>query len=162
MTAFLAVSRFFRRAGWRFATWAGCGGGEPPRSRSARTTPTSKTRTLNSRSSTRWPTRPWAVPVQVKLLLDENISPKVGEQLRKDGVDACGVRDRGLLEAEDNSVLEKAFAEDRILVTKNVADLEKVARSREIHAGIVLIEDNDMNRADQLDVLRKVVARLEK
>ena len=100
--------------------------------------------------------------MQVKLLLDENISPKVGEQLRKDGVDACGVRDRGLLEAEDNSVLEKAFAEDRILVTKNVADLEKVARSREIHAGIVLIEDNDMNRADQLDVLRKVVARLEK
>ena len=33
--------------------------------------------------------------VNVKLLLDENLSPKVAEVLRRDGIDACGVRDRG-------------------------------------------------------------------
>jgi hypothetical protein len=36
----------------------------------------------------------------VKLLLDENISPKVAEKLTlEDGIDACRVRDRGLLAA---------------------------------------------------------------
>jgi len=100
--------------------------------------------------------------VNVKLLLDENVSPRVGEQLRAEGVDACGVRERGLLEADDHAVLEKAFAEDRILVTKNVGDFEKLARARELHAGIVLIEDGDLGRAAQLDVIRTVIARLER
>lgn len=99
--------------------------------------------------------------MNVKLLLDENVSPKVGEQLRADGVDACGVRERGLLEADDHTVLEKAFAEDRILVTKNVGDFEKLARARELHAGIVLIEDGDLRRSEQLVMLRKIIARLE-
>jgi predicted nuclease of predicted toxin-antitoxin system len=99
--------------------------------------------------------------VHVKLLLDENISPKVGEQLRADGVDAVGVRERGLLQADDHTVLDKAFAEDRILVTKNVGDFEKLARARDIHAGIVLIEAGDLGRMEQLDILRKVVALLQ-
>jgi predicted nuclease of predicted toxin-antitoxin system len=97
----------------------------------------------------------------VKLLLDENISPKVaGALAHEDGLDACHVRDRGLLGATDPQVLERAFAEDRIFVTKNVADFEKLANARELHAGIVLIEQNDLTRAEQLDLMRRIVARL--
>jgi predicted nuclease of predicted toxin-antitoxin system len=67
--------------------------------------------------------------VKVRLLLDENLSPKVAEALvRDDGVDACHVRDRGMLEASDSEVLEKAYSEDRILVTANVDDFTKLAR----------------------------------
>jgi len=47
--------------------------------------------------------------------LDENLSPKVAEVLRsEDGVDACHVRDRGLLEATDREVLDRAYGEDRV------------------------------------------------
>ena len=64
----------------------------------------------------------------VKLLFDENVSPAVAEQLaRIDGLDACHVRDRGLLAATDAEVLERAYDEDRILVTANVADFLKLA-----------------------------------
>jgi len=98
----------------------------------------------------------------VKLLLDENLSPKVAEVLaRDDGIDVCHIRDRGLLGATDPEVLERAFAEDRIFVTKNVGDFEKLAKARELHAGIVLIEQGDLAREEQLTLMRLVVARLE-
>jgi predicted nuclease of predicted toxin-antitoxin system len=105
-------------------------------------------------------TRGWDALVNLKLLLDENISPKVAEALRQDGIDACSVRDRGLLQATDHEVLERAYTEDRILVTKNVGDFEKLASAREFHAGIVLLEDGDLDRVAQLSTLRKVVELL--
>jgi predicted nuclease of predicted toxin-antitoxin system len=55
--------------------------------------------------------------VLVKLLLDENISPAVVRALAADGVDAWHVRDRGLEGAADHELLDRAYAEDRILVT---------------------------------------------
>ena len=77
--------------------------------------------------------------MNVKLLLDENLSPGVAETLRKNGLDAVHVRDRGLLGALDHTVLEASFAEDRVLVTSNVDDFVKLARVREVHPGIILI-----------------------
>ena len=98
----------------------------------------------------------------VKLLLDENLSPKVAEILRKeDGLDAVHIRDRGLLEATDPDVLDRAYAEDRVLATKNVDDFVKLARARELHPGIILLEDGDLVRAEQLRVLRVAFAILQ-
>ena len=105
------------------------------------------------------PTLAWADLVNPKLLLDENISPWVSVTLSgEDGFDACGVRDRGLLKASDKAVLEKAFVEDRILVTKNVKDFEKLARAAELHAGIIFIEAGDLVREEQLQVIRQAVS----
>jgi predicted nuclease of predicted toxin-antitoxin system len=99
--------------------------------------------------------------VNVKLLLDENVSPRVGEILRdQDGLDAVHVRDRGLLQAPDAVVLERSYAEDRVLVTKNVEDFVKLARARELHPGIILLEDGDLVRDEQLQVVRAAVAIL--
>ncbi len=99
--------------------------------------------------------------MDVKLLLDENISPKIGEMLRdQDGLDAVHVRERGLLQAPDHEVLERAYAEDRVLVTKNVEDFVKLARARDLHPGIVLLEDGDLVRDEQLRVVRATVALL--
>lgn len=95
----------------------------------------------------------------MKVLLDENVSPIVAEILaRDDSLDACHVRDRGLLGSTDAEVLDRAFLEDRVLVTVNVGDFEALARAREIHAGIVLIERGDLTRAEQLDLVRRVIA----
>src|SRR5882762_2533813 len=80
---------------------------------------------------------------------------------RQEGIDACHIRDRGMLEASDRDVLEKAYSEDRILVTANVGDFTKLAAARELHAGIVLLEAGDLRREEQLDVLRLVVKALE-
>jgi predicted nuclease of predicted toxin-antitoxin system len=101
--------------------------------------------------------------VSVKLLCDENISPWVSQVLRRDdGIDACGVRDRGLLEASDAAVLARAFSEDRILVTKNVKDFDKLARASELHAGIVFIEAGGLRREEQLKVIREALAAIER
>lgn len=97
----------------------------------------------------------------MRLLLDENVSPRVAEALARDGVDACHVRDRGLLGATDRSVVECAFAEDRVLVTANVADFVTLARAREIHAGMILLADGALSREQQLDVLRIALTSLD-
>lgn len=97
--------------------------------------------------------------MQIKLLLDENISPTVARRLAgEDGLDACHIRDRGLLEATDPEVLARAFVEDRILVTKNVADFLRLAAAVELHAGIFLVEDGALRRDDQLSAVRRAVA----
>ncbi|HVJ93681.1 MAG TPA: DUF5615 family PIN-like protein [Labilithrix sp.] len=97
----------------------------------------------------------------MKLLLDENVSPNVAAELaRVDGLDACHVRDRGLLAATDAEVLERAYDEDRVLVTANVADFLKLARARDVHPGIVLFEDGALPRAEQLRLIRLAVAAI--
>jgi predicted nuclease of predicted toxin-antitoxin system len=96
----------------------------------------------------------------VKLLLDENLSPSAAVALATDGIDACHVRDRGLLGATDPDVLDRAYQEDRVLVTSNVDDFVKLARAREIHAGIVLIERAGLLRDEQIDLIREVAKAL--
>ena len=98
--------------------------------------------------------------MSVRLLLDENLSPTVALTLCAEGVDACGVRDRGLLEATDPEVFARAFAEDRIVVTMNVCDFEHLARTCELHAGVVLLECGNLLRHEQLATVRRVAAAI--
>ncbi len=72
-------------------------------------------------------------------------------------LDAVAVRDRNLLNTPDYEILEYAFQEDRILVTANVRDFEKFANAREVHAGIVLICDGTLLRAEQIEVVSLAV-----
>jgi predicted nuclease of predicted toxin-antitoxin system len=94
----------------------------------------------------------------VKLLLDENLSPTVAQKLREEGLDVAHVRDRGLLAATDAEVLEKATAEDRIVVTSNVDDFLTMARATEVHGGMVFVEDGSLLRDEQERVVRHAVA----
>lgn len=97
----------------------------------------------------------------LKILIDEDLSPWVAQRLSMDQViDAVHVRDRGHLGRTDRDVLELALSEDRVLVTANVIDFERLARSSELHGGIVVVLDGSMRRAQQLDVLSKVVDTL--
>ncbi len=96
-----------------------------------------------------------------KLLLDENLSPWVATQLcEAHAIDACAVRDRGGLGKSDAGVLALAYAEDRVLVTANVADFEALARARDIHPGIILVEDGSLLRHEQLAVVRVALEAL--
>lgn len=98
--------------------------------------------------------------MHLELLLDENLSPAVAVTLREEGHDVAHVRDRALRGAIDAVVLQKAYDEDRALVTANVADFEKLARAVELHAGIVFVEDGELTREEQTALVRRAVALL--
>lgn len=70
------------------------------------------------------------------LYLDENLSPKIAEQLKLRGIDAVSVRDIGRLGDSDESHLERATQLDRVLVTCDV-DFLRLASDGVHHAGIV-------------------------
>ncbi|NEP10437.1 MAG: hypothetical protein F6K14_09505 [Symploca sp. SIO2C1] len=98
----------------------------------------------------------------MKFLIDEDISPSVARTLCEQMlIDAVAVRDRGLLGASDREVLEYAFNEDRIVITANVQDFEKFARSVEVHAGVVLIQEGDLLRKEQLKICLEAVALIQ-
>jgi predicted nuclease of predicted toxin-antitoxin system len=98
----------------------------------------------------------------MKFIIDEDLSPRVARYLCQEFCfDAIAVRDRGLLGATDPEVLEYAFKEDRILVTANIRDFEKLAAAVEVHAGIVLMLDGDLLAVEQIEVMAAVVRVLE-
>jgi predicted nuclease of predicted toxin-antitoxin system len=94
----------------------------------------------------------------MKFIIDEDVSPRVAKYLCQEFCfDAIAVRDRGLLGATDREVLNYAFKEDRMLVTANIRDFEKLASTAELHAGIVLMLDGDLKAAEQIQVMNSVV-----
>ncbi|WP_310421652.1 DUF5615 family PIN-like protein [Chamaesiphon sp. VAR_48_metabat_135_sub] len=114
----------------------------------------------------------------MKFIIDEDLSPRVARYLCQEfcfvlsrflaeetsaarAADAIAVRDRGLLGATDPEVLEYAFKEDRILVTANIRDFEKLAAAVEVHAGIVLMLDGDLLAVEQIEVMAAVVRVLQ-
>lgn len=97
----------------------------------------------------------------IKLLIDEDLSPIVARYLCENFyIDAVAARDRNLLGASDYQILKCAFDENRILVTANVADFEKFARSYEVHAGIIFICDGDLLRNEQIDIVTQAVTAI--
>jgi predicted nuclease of predicted toxin-antitoxin system len=99
-----------------------------------------------------------------KLLLDENISPRLAQKLRdEDGVDAIGVRDRDMLAAKDPQVFELAYREDRVLVTSNFTDFEPLARRSDVHCGVVAVLSGPagpFNATEQLQIIRRALLLL--
>jgi predicted nuclease of predicted toxin-antitoxin system len=98
----------------------------------------------------------------MKFLIDEDLSPKVAERLRREGgLDVIHVRERALLGKPDPIILQRAYEEDRILVTANVKDFQRLARARELHPGIVLFLAGSLSRDEQLALLYKAITELE-
>lgn len=62
-----------------------------------------------------------------------------------------------MLGAADHEVLKLAFDDDRVLVTANVADFIRLAKSVEVHAGIILLLDGDLRRGEQSEVIDKAL-----
>jgi len=53
----------------------------------------------------------------VRFLVDANLSPRVAALLNEAGHDAVAVRDLGLQDATDETILEQALDEDRVIVS---------------------------------------------
>jgi len=72
----------------------------------------------------------------IRLYLDENLSPRVAEQLRRRGIDAVSARDVALLGKPDLVQLATAIEMGRVFVTSDADFLQMVAAGLE-HPGIV-------------------------
>ncbi|HSR67220.1 MAG TPA: DUF5615 family PIN-like protein [Acidobacteriota bacterium] len=76
------------------------------------------------------------------LYLDEDVSIVIAEILRSRGFDVATVRDRGKLGLHDEQQLRLASSENRVLVTHNRVDFERLATEwfsrQETHSGIVV------------------------
>ncbi len=78
----------------------------------------------------------------MKFHLDEDLSPKVAERLRKRGADAVSALEVGNAQLSDREQLRFAARGGRCLVTRNVRHFAVLARDairrNEPHAGIIL------------------------
>ena len=83
----------------------------------------------------------------VSLYLDENLSPKIAEQLQRRGIDAVSVRELSLLGDTDVNHLERATEMGRVLVTTDV-DFLRLAATGTPHAGIIFGKQQDHSFGD--------------
>jgi predicted nuclease of predicted toxin-antitoxin system len=88
----------------------------------------------------------------ISLYLDENLSPRIAEQLKLRGVDAVSVRDLELLGDGDNNHLQRATQMGRVLVTMDT-DFLRIAAEGGEHAGIVFGAQEDHSLGDWVKLL---------
>lgn len=82
----------------------------------------------------------------MKLYLDEDLSPIIGQLLRRYGIDVTTAQEVGNIQFDDRAQLAYATGEERAIVTANALDFlelhrEAVASNAE-HYGIVLVPSN--------------------
>lgn len=79
----------------------------------------------------------------MKLYLDEDLSPTIGELLRRHGMEVTTAHEVGNIQLDDRAQLAYASQEERAIVTANVVDFlelhrDAVATNTE-HHGIILV-----------------------
>jgi predicted nuclease of predicted toxin-antitoxin system len=92
----------------------------------------------------------------MRFLVDECTGPAVARWLRALGHDALSIFEtaRGL---DDESILKKAFTEDRILITVDKDFGEMIYRERRQHRGVVLLRLADQRTDTKIAVLHRLL-----
>ena len=93
----------------------------------------------------------------MRFLVDECTGPAVAQWLRERGHDVFSVYDeaRG---TDDFDVVQKASAENRILITNDKDFGERIYRERHAHRGIILLRLDDERAAVKIDTIRRLLA----
>jgi predicted nuclease of predicted toxin-antitoxin system len=92
----------------------------------------------------------------MRFLVDECTGPSVAKWLRDQHHDVFSVYE-GACGAEDEVLLQRACAEDRIVVTNDKDFGEKVFRDKLAHKGIILLRLDDERPPNKIAVLGKVL-----
>ncbi|MFH1183418.1 MAG: DUF5615 family PIN-like protein [Chloroflexota bacterium] len=93
----------------------------------------------------------------MKLLADMGISPRVVDDLRKNGHDAIHLHELGLERLPDREVLEKARAESRILLTHDLDFGELLAAGGSVLPGVIIFRLKDMRAPNVIRHLLGVI-----
>ncbi len=94
----------------------------------------------------------------MRFLVDECTGPAVARWLRKQQHEVFSVYEEGR-GMKDDDVIEKAFAENRILVTNDKGFGEKVYREQRPHRGVIFLRLGDERAANKIAVLNRLLAR---
>ncbi len=94
----------------------------------------------------------------MRFLVDECTGPAVAHWLRERKHEVFSVYEqaRGM---DDDAIIQKAFAEDWILITNDKDFGEKVYREQRLHRGIVLLRLEDERAISKIDTIRRLLER---
>ena len=92
----------------------------------------------------------------MRFLVDECTGPAVAEWLREQEHEVFSVYDeaRGL---DDEAILQKAIAENWILITNDKDFGEKIYREGYPHRGVILLRLDDARAAVKIETLRRLL-----
>jgi len=93
----------------------------------------------------------------MRFLVDECTGPAVARWLREHKHDVFSVYEeaRGM---DDRDVVQKAFMENRILITNDKDFGERIYREHRPHRGVILLRLDDERAAIKIDVVRQLLA----
>jgi len=92
----------------------------------------------------------------MRFLVDECTGPAVARWLRGQNHEVFSVYEqaRGMV---DDEIIQKAFAENWILITNDKGFGEKVYRERRPHRGVVLLRLEDERASNKIDAMRRLL-----
>lgn len=85
----------------------------------------------------------------MRLLIDENLSPRLARWACEQGIPAEAAVHVGLAGAEDDAVFAHALARDQIVVTVNVGDFMRLAAAMEVHPGVIALREAGLSAEQQ-------------
>jgi predicted nuclease of predicted toxin-antitoxin system len=88
---------------------------------------------------------------EIRLLLDENISPNIAPRLWEAGIDALPIRNRAMSGCSDHRVLQFAQTEHRAVATIDAYDFARLVMKLVTHNGVIVIPGG--TRDDQYDYI---------
>ncbi|MGH2861187.1 MAG: DUF5615 family PIN-like protein [Solirubrobacteraceae bacterium] len=89
----------------------------------------------------------------MRFLIDECVSPRVGEVLKEAGHDAVHLRDVGLLGANDSDVMASATADSRVVVSADTDFGELLATRGATLPSVILLRQSDRTAAHQAQTI---------
>ncbi|MGQ0663756.1 MAG: DUF5615 family PIN-like protein [Pseudomonadota bacterium] len=94
----------------------------------------------------------------MKLLLDENLSPRLVERLAPIGIYAAHVAQLGLAGRSDPDLFRYAHENDLTVVTINAADFLTLASGVDLHPGLIVLRVSGLTADEQWDHLAPALA----
>jgi predicted nuclease of predicted toxin-antitoxin system len=98
---------------------------------------------------------------ELKLLIDEMLSPILVQKLAEIGIPAQHVTHVGLMGKPDSAVWAYAFDNDFALVTLNVRDFLNLASTVDLHPGAIVLRRAGLDRDEQWTHLRRALDQID-